>query len=73
MVPLLSQMNSVHTYFSISLKSILTSSSHLSLGLQRGLFPSGFPTKILYVFLISPMRAICISIHNLNYYGLGIC
>jgi hypothetical protein len=27
-------------------------SSHLSLGLPSGLFPSGFPTKILYAFLM---------------------
>jgi hypothetical protein len=26
------------------------------LGLPSGLFPSGFPTKILYGFLICPMR-----------------
>jgi hypothetical protein len=30
---------------------ILLLSSHLSLGLPSGLFPSDFPTKILYVFL----------------------
>jgi hypothetical protein len=26
-------------------------------------FPSGFPTKIVYVILISPMRATCLSFH----------
>jgi hypothetical protein len=33
--------------------------THLRLGLPSGLFPSGFPTNILYVFLFSPIRARC--------------
>jgi len=41
----------------MSLGSILALSSHPRLGLQIGLFPSGFPTKILYAFRISPMHA----------------
>jgi len=40
--------------YPISLSYILISSSHLRLGLPRGLFPSSFPTKILFAFLISP-------------------
>jgi len=32
---------------------------HLRLGLPSCLFPSVFPTDILYEFLISPMRATC--------------
>jgi len=32
---------------------------HLRLALPNGLFPLGFPTKIFYAFLISPMRAKC--------------
>jgi hypothetical protein len=43
----------------ISLRSILTPSFHLRLGLPSGLFPSGFPTKTLYTFLSYPMRATC--------------
>jgi len=34
-------------------------SSHLLLGVPNGIFPSNFPTKILYAFLISPFRATC--------------
>jgi hypothetical protein len=30
---------------------------HLRLGLRCGLFPLGFPTKILYALLLSPIRA----------------
>jgi len=37
----------------------LISSSQLRLGLPSGLFPSGFPIKILYAFFFSPMRATC--------------
>jgi hypothetical protein len=51
-------IQSTHPY-SISLTSIILLSSHLRLGLQCGLFPSGFPAKIFYLFLISPMRATC--------------
>jgi hypothetical protein len=34
-------------------------SAHLRLGLRSGLFPSGFPTNILYAFLFSPICATC--------------
>jgi hypothetical protein len=34
-------------------------STHLRLGFPSGLFPSGFPTNILYSFLFSPIRATC--------------
>jgi hypothetical protein len=42
-----------------SLRSILMCSSHLRLGLLSDHSPSGFPTKILYAFLILPMRPTC--------------
>jgi hypothetical protein len=38
----------------ISLRSILILSTHLRLGLPSGLFPSRFPTNILYAFHFSP-------------------
>jgi hypothetical protein len=55
LIPILSQINLVHTIppHPISLRSILILSSHLHLVLPSGLFPSGFPTKILYAFLFS--------------------
>ena len=40
-------------------RSILILSSHLHLGLPIGLFPSGFPTKILYTPLFSSIHATC--------------
>jgi hypothetical protein len=42
----------------ISLKSILILSTHLHL-LHSRLFPSGFPTNMLYAFLFFPNRAAC--------------
>jgi hypothetical protein len=35
--------------------------SDIRLGLPSYIFPSGFPTKILYVFLISPVRSTCLA------------
>jgi len=45
-----------------TLRYILILFSHSCLGLQSGLFPSTFPTKIVHAFLISPMCATCLDI-----------
>jgi hypothetical protein len=59
LVPILSQMHPIHNfppYFpKMHSNNIFPSVSSL----PSGLLPSRFPTKILYAFLISPMRAIC--------------
>jgi hypothetical protein len=47
----------LHTFHPISVRSIPILSPHLHLGLPLGLFSSGFLTKILYAFLISPIHA----------------
>jgi hypothetical protein len=36
-------------------------STPLCLGLPSGLFPSGFPTNILYAFFLSPSHATCLA------------
>ena len=46
--------SSPHTHIQPPWRSILILSTHLRLGLPSGLFPSGFPTKTLYVPLSSP-------------------
>jgi hypothetical protein len=59
LVPILSQINPVHTSHPISLRSSLILSTHLSLRLRSGLFPSGFPTNILYAVPFVPIHATC--------------
>jgi hypothetical protein len=44
---------------SIPSHSISLRSTYLRLGLPSGLFPSGFPTNILYAFRLAPIRATC--------------
>jgi hypothetical protein len=58
-VPILSQLNPVHTPTSHFLKINPNIIPNLRLGLPSGLFPSRFPTKILYMPLLSPIRATC--------------
>ena len=45
------------SYYPLCFKSILMSSFHLLTGLPNSLIPSGFPTKILYLFFFSPICA----------------
>jgi len=49
-------IQSIHSH-PTSPRSVLILLSHLCLFLPSGLFHSGFPTKILYSFFISPMHA----------------
>ena len=51
-VPSCSQIYPVHAPHYTSLSSRLILSSHLRLGFPSGLFPSGFPNKILYAPLL---------------------
>ena len=60
-VPILSQLDPVHTPTSHFLKIHLILFSHLCLVLPSGLFPSGFHTKTLYTPLLSPIRATCLT------------
>jgi len=57
----LSFSRSVHSTSShpVSLRSTQILSSNLCLDLSSGIFLSGFPTRTLFEFLISPMRATC--------------
>ena len=56
-VAILSPSSPVHAASTTSWISVLILSSHLRLGPQSGLFPSGFPTKMLNATLLSPIRA----------------
>jgi hypothetical protein len=61
-VPILSQQNSHYAPplpQPMSLRSILIPSSHLSFCHPSSHTPSGFPTKLLYTSLSSPIRATC--------------
>jgi len=56
---ILSQINPSTLSHHISLRSNLVSPSHLSLSLPSGFFPSGFPAKILFIFLLCLIHAKC--------------
>ena len=58
-VAILSQIDPVHAPHPTSWRFILILSSLLQLTLTSRLFPSGFPTKILYTPLLSPIHATC--------------
>ena len=58
-VPILSQLDPVHSPHPTSWRSSLILSSHLRLGLPGVLLPSVFPTKTLFTPLLSPIRATC--------------
>jgi len=62
-VPILSHINPVHAPYQNSWRSILILYSHLCLGLPSGLFPSDFPTKTLYMPLLSTIHAMCPTHH----------
>jgi len=56
-IPILSQLDPAQTPHPTSWRSVLILSSHLRLDLLIGLYSSGFPTKNLYMPLLSPIRA----------------
>ena len=58
-VRILSQLVPAQTPHPTFWRSILILSSHFCLGLPSGLFPSGFPTKTLYMPLLSHTSTAC--------------
>ena len=68
-VPILSQLNPVHTRTPTShfLKIHLNIIPHLRLGLQSGLFPSGFPTKTLYT---PPLSTYVLHVSPISFFSI---
>jgi hypothetical protein len=58
-VPILGQIDLIPTITTYPQRSILILSTLLRLGLPSCLFLYGFPTNILYAFLLSPICAEC--------------
>jgi hypothetical protein len=59
LVPILSQINPVHTSHAISRELILILTTYLRLDPLSGLFPSGFPINILHELILYLIRATC--------------
>jgi len=59
LVPILSQMNPIHTLPKYSFKIHFNIILPPTPDLPSGFFPSPFPTKILHAFLLCPMYATC--------------
>ena len=58
-IPILNRINPISRIDTYFLRPILILSSHLRLGLPKGLFPVGLPVKILKAFLTSSILATC--------------
>jgi len=56
---MLNQISPFRATYPTSRRSILILFSHLGLGLPSGLLPPGFPTNLLHVPLLSPIRTTC--------------
>jgi hypothetical protein len=67
--PWLPDWSSPHPPNTLSLTSILILFSNLRIRLPYGLSHSGFRTKILYAFFISPMRTKCLLSSHLPWFG----
>jgi hypothetical protein len=73
LVPILSQTNPATFLNHVYLIFAVILSSHLRLDLLNDLFRSGFPTKILYAFLISHTSYMPHSFHNPWFYHPILC
>ena len=58
-IPILSRINPIPHFDTYFFKILLILSSHIRLGLPKGLFPVGLPVKILKTLLPSSILATC--------------